>query len=149
MPSNERVAAFLDLQATLRRRRHGLPAELAELVNNFVEAGGMHTDAMLWDHTNASLACNPDALLNLLDEAIAVGRVLGAPAKAETPAAPYLGKAGAVCSCGHPMRAGSPVCTSDPHPPRCNRCQHMLSHGECPLCSPGKFYDRTGQPGYP
>lgn len=75
MPSNERISEYLNLKAQLRRLRFTNPAEVAQVINDYVERGGMHSDEMLWDHTNCGLGCNPIALLNLLEEAEAAGRV--------------------------------------------------------------------------
>lgn len=176
MPSNERVAMFQELTSALQRRRLGLPAELAELINDFVRAGGMHSDAMLWDHTNASLACSPDALLNLLAEAVAVGRVLqdrelardqrctlcnctavatahGFPVcnyhRERGESDPACPKCVPRCRCGAELVAGGALCSSDPTPPRCSKCGHKLSHGACPLCAPAQFLQKTGRDGYP
>lgn len=139
MPSNERVREFQDLTSELRRRPYANTAELAELVNRYVKGGGFCPDSLLWDHTNASLACGTHALLNLLDEAVGVGRALQAREVDE------VWRLAGTCKCGAPMRPGGSVCTSDPMPPKCEKCKHWLSHGTCPMCEPAAFTVATGK----
>ncbi len=137
MPSNERVQQYLDLRAALVAMRYANPAEVSARINMFVDQGGMVSDSIMWDHTNASIAGNPDALVNLLDEACAVGRVLQ-----DRELAREAARGAAECRCGAAIKGDT--CTSDPTPPRCHRCRHALSHGACPLCSPRHFFEQTG-----
>lgn len=47
------------------------------------------------------------------------------------------------CRCGA-MMVGD-VCGSDPRPPRCAKCHHALSHGECPQCNADRWRRTTGK----